>query len=79
MNKLSEKISSWFSPTEKNVSKNKGLIMSLLFQSEYQELTTQESIQLFEVVKKEFESELGRRGIDAEIEREDINQYFKKK
>lgn len=79
MSKLSEKISNWFSPTEKNVSKNKGLIMSLLFQSEYQELTTQESIQLFEVVKKEFESELGRRVINAEIEREDINQYFKKK
>ena len=77
MKKAKEILSNFFLPNEKNVSKNKSLILDLLFNSEYQQLSTQESIELFNSVRKEFEAELGKRGIDSEIEKEDINLYFK--
>jgi hypothetical protein len=77
MIKITEILSKFFYPNEKNVSKNKSLIMDLLFNSEFETLTTQESIELFKSVKRDFEAEISQRGLDAEIETEDINLYFK--
>lgn len=65
MEAIGRLVSKIFPPNEKNVSKNKGLILDLLFNSEYQELSTQESIELFGNVKREFEAEIKRRGLEA--------------
>jgi len=75
--KIIEKLKLSFNAEKKNVSENKTLIIDLLFNSNFEKLTTTESIDLFNSVKKAFESELSERNINAEIEKEDINNYFK--
>ena len=75
--KIIEKFKLSFNAEKKNVSENKTLIMDLLFNSNFEKLTTTESIELFNSVKKAFESELSEININAEIEKDHINNYFK--
>lgn len=63
----------------KNVAKNKEDILNLLFISEFQELTTEESINLFNEVEKAFHLKLSERYIHAQIEASDIEKQFKEK
>lgn len=67
----------WFSPSEKDLVKNKYEILTLLFTSDYQSITSKESIVLMESVQKEFESELRKRYLNHHIEIEAIDTYFK--
>lgn len=71
------KMLSYLMPTEKNIIKNKHSILALLFNSEYQRLSTQEAIDLFKEVESEFYNELSKRNLDAEIELETISKFLK--
>lgn len=72
-------LSKFLLPTEKNIPKNKEDIMKSLFVSEFKELTTEESIKLFNEIEKDFYSKLSQRYIDAQIVVADIEKQFKEK
>lgn len=70
------KLCKWLLPTDQNILNNKHGILNQLFNSEFQELTTKQSIDLFLEVKEDFEKELQKRLIQAEQEINNITQYF---
>jgi hypothetical protein len=72
------KFLSWLIPSEKDFVKNKYIILQLLFTCEHQSITSKESIELFESVKKEFDSELEKRELHHKTEMESIQTYFKR-
>lgn len=67
----------WFVPKETTIMDNKHIILKHLFNSEFQELSTKESIELFKEVEAEFNRELSKRYIEAKIIIADIEQYNK--
>ena len=69
------KFLSWFIARETTIMDNKHIILKHLFSSDLQELSTKESIELFKEVEKEFNSELSKRYIEAQIIISDIDQY----
>lgn len=56
---------------------NKHIILKHLFSSDFQELSIKESIELFKDVEKDFNSELSKKYIEAQIIIADIEEYNK--
>ena len=56
---------------------NKHIILKHLFSSDFQELSIKESIELFKDVEKDFNSELSKKYIEAQIIIADIDEYNK--
>lgn len=77
MKKILLQLFSWFFPNEKDLVKNKYEILTLLFTSDHQNISSKDSILLMDSVKKEFDSELKKRYLEAQIEIEDIDTYFR--
>lgn len=67
----------WFVVTETTIMDNKHIILKHLFNSDFQELSIKESIELFKEVEAEFNRELSKRYIEAKIIIADIEQYNK--
>lgn len=78
MKKVKDKILNFFFPNEKNVEKNKSDIMNLLFYSEFKELSTEESIEIFNSVRVGFENKLRQRRTESTLVNNNINNYFEK-
>lgn len=77
MRELLFKFLAWMFPSEKDLLKNKHLILRALFICEHKELSTEESLELFQSVQREFHRELQKRYLDAKIEAEFIDGYFR--
>jgi len=67
----------WFVPKETTIMDNKHIILKHLFSSDFQTLSTKESIELFKEVEAEFNRELSKRYIEAKIIIADIDEYNK--
>jgi len=67
----------WFVPKETTIMDNKHIILKHLFSSDFQTLSTKESIELFKEVEAEFNRELSKRYIEAKIIIADIEEYNK--
>jgi len=67
----------WLSPKETTIMDNKHIILKHLFSSDFQELSIKESIELFKDVEKDFNSELSKKYIEAQIIIADIEEYNK--
>ena len=78
MKKVKDKVLNFFFPNEKNVEKNKSDIMNLLFYSEFKELSTEESIEVFNSVREDFENKLRERLTKSTLEKTNINDYLNK-
>jgi hypothetical protein len=78
-NSIIIKFFKWVVPKETSILDNKNNILKLLFSSEFQTLSTKESIDLFKDVESDFNKELSKRYINAQIEIADIDEYNKSK
>ena len=70
------KFCKWLLPAEQSILESKHNILNNLFNSEFQPLTTKQSIDLFIEVENEFNEELQKRLALAEQEIINITQYF---
>jgi len=77
LKKLIIKFARWFVGTETTIVDNKYIILNHLFNSDFQTLSTKESIELFKEVETEFNRELSKRYIEAKIIIADIEEYNK--
>jgi hypothetical protein len=75
--KIILRILKWLSPKETTIMDNKHIILKHLFSSDFQELSIKESIELFKDVEKDFNAELSKKYIEAQIIIADIEEYNK--
>lgn len=64
-----------FPTSEVNISKNVENSLNAIFYSNYEPISTLESIRIFELVKSKFEKEISTRENNAKLELESIEKY----
>jgi len=79
MNQLQKTVLSfakWFVPTDDKIKDNKDVIMNHLYNANFSPLTTEQSIELFAEVHREFLIELNKRLESAKEEQRVIENYL---
>jgi len=79
MKKLSflSRVFFWLTPKDTRNSDNKNIILTHLFKDNFIDLSTEESISLFNEIRDEFEAQLVLRRLNAKEEIGHITKYFK--